>query len=56
MKAKKMMPDVKSMSKPAPKTEWTAHSDATRRDCYVSCIDDAYELKSEFVCASACGV
>jgi len=27
-----------------------------KHECYKKCVDDPWEFKSEFVCASACGL
>lgn len=44
------------LSEPAPTSRYTEHTEATKLECYQKCVGDSWELESEFVCASACGL
>jgi len=34
----------------------TFGSDSTKYECYVQCMNDPWDLKGEFTCASVCGI
>jgi hypothetical protein len=58
MKTIDIIPDIneESLSKPAPESIYNRQSNATRKECFSRCVENAFEMKSEFVCASACMV
>ncbi len=58
MKTVELIPDINesALSEPAPTSQYTQDIRVTKHDCFNDCVLDSWEMKSEFLCASACGL